>query len=57
MFAIPDAVHACLRDQGLAIREDNIVVLCKDGSAHPRNWSFARKMYDTGVLVAFITIS
>ena len=57
MMHVPDEVHNCLTELGLALTEDNIVVLRKDAPAHPRNWSFARKMYDTGVLVAFITIS
>jgi hypothetical protein len=57
MVTVPEEVHACLEELGLAITEDNVVVLRKDAPAHPRNWSFARKMYDTGVLVAFITIS
>jgi hypothetical protein len=57
MVTVPEEVHACLEELGLAITEDNVVVLHKDAPAHPRNWSFARKMYDTGVLVAFITIS
>jgi len=57
MVTVPHEVHACLEELGLAITEDNVVVLREDAPAHPRNWSFARKMYDTGVLVAFITIS
>lgn len=57
MLTVPEEVHACLKGLGLAITEDNIVVLRKDAPAHPRNWSLARKIYDTGVLVAFITIS
>jgi hypothetical protein len=57
MSPIPDEVQTCLREQGLAISKENIVVLRKDAPAHPRNWRMARKLYDTGVLVAFITIS
>jgi hypothetical protein len=57
MPQVPDEVYLCLGDLGLSIRHDNIVVLDKNAPAHPRNWSFARKVYDTGVLTAFITIS
>lgn len=57
MSQVPDEVLACLEDLGLRVKEGNVVIIHENAPAHPRNWSFSRKVYDTGVLTAFITIS
>jgi len=57
MSPVSRELHKALAEQGLIIREDNVVVMQKNAPAHPRNWSFARKVYETGVLTAFVTIS
>jgi hypothetical protein len=57
MSQVPREVHKALADQGLAIRENNVVAMQRNAPAHPRNWCFARKVYETGVLTAFVTIS
>lgn len=57
MPQVPREAHKALADQGLTIREDNVVIMQKNTPAHPRSWSFARKVYETGVLTAFVTIS
>jgi hypothetical protein len=57
MSQVPREVHKALAEQGLVVHEDNVVVMQKDAPAHPRNWSFGRKVYETGVLTAFVTIS
>jgi hypothetical protein len=57
MSQVPREVHKALADLGLSVCEDNVIVMQKNAPAHPRNWSFARKVYETGVLTAFVTIS
>ena len=57
MSQVPQKVHDALAEQGLSISKGNIVVFREDAPAHPRNWSSGRKVYETGVLTAFITIS
>lgn len=57
MSRVPREVHKALAEQGLIVRDDNVVIMQKNAPSHPRNWSFARKVYETGVLTAFVTIS
>ena len=40
-----------LEDLGLRLVEDDFIKWRTDASAHPRNWTAARKTFDTGIVI------
>lgn len=54
---VPRHVQQELTNRGIEIGADGNVTWADGALAHPRNWKMPRKLYDTGVLTTFITIS
>jgi hypothetical protein len=44
-------ILACIDRLGLKLVEDGCLKWKSDASDHPRNWSIARKTYDTGLVL------
>jgi hypothetical protein len=56
-YTVPEAALDELAKEGLCVDYSNKVIWLEDSSAHPRNWSFGRKVYETGVITVFVTVS